>query len=149
MMKFNHEQNEDSKELFQVSAMVDVVFILLAFFVMSVQFSGGERDLVVGYQDQTQSTGASAEDLPAAIRVRFNATPSGAVAIRVGDSAIPDDGFDDLTALLTQIDLPRIPVVIEAEAALTVQQVATGMDAVLASPMKRLSLSPSAKDASP
>jgi len=149
MMKFNQEQNEESKELFEVSAMVDVVFILLAFFVMSVQFTGGERDLVLGYQNQTQSTGATAEDLPAAVRVLFNTTESGTVAIRVGDSALPDDGFDDLTALLTQIDLPRIPVVIEADAGLTVQQVATGMDAILASPMKRLSLSPSAKETSP
>lgn len=142
MMRFDHEPDEESRDLFQVSAMVDVVFILLAFFVMSVQFTGGERDLVLGYQAQTQSTGASAEDLPAAVRVRFTPTPTGAVAIRVGDSVLPHDGFDDLTALLTQIDLPRIPVVIEADAALTVQQVATGMDAVLASPMKRLSLSP-------
>lgn len=149
MMNFHREPQEETSERFQVSAMVDVVFILLAFFVMSVRFTGGERDLTLGYQDQTQSTGASAEDLPAAVRVRFNATESGAVAIRVGDSALPDNGFDDLTALLTQIDLPRIPVVIESDADLSIQQVATGMDAVLASPMKRLSLSPVAKDPSP
>lgn len=149
MMKFNQEPNDENKELFDVSAMVDVVFILLAFFVMSVQFTGGERDLALGYQAQTESTGASAEDLPAAVRVRFTATPSGAVAIRVGDSALPDDGFDSLTALLTQIDLPSIPVVIEADDALTVQQVATGWDAVLASPMKRLSLDPGSKEGTP
>jgi len=149
MMQFDREQVETSKERFQVSAMVDVVFILLAFFVMSVQFAGGERDLVLSYQDQSQSTGASAQDLPAAVLVRFGATGTGAVAIRVGDSALPDDGFDDLTALLTQIDLPRVPVVIQADDVLTVQQVATGWDAVLASPMKRLSLDPGGGDGSP
>ncbi len=149
MMDFLGEPEEESDELFQVAAMVDIVFILLAFFVMSVQFHGGERDLPLGYQDQTQSAGASAEDLPAAVRVWLNATDQGAVAIRVGDAALPDDGFDDLTALLTQIDLPRVPVVIGAGADLSVQQVANGMDAVLASPMKRLSLSPSPREPMP
>ena len=149
MMDFLGEPEQESDELFQVAAMVDIVFILLAFFVMSVQFHGGERDLALGYQDQTQSAGASAEDLPAAVRVRLDSTNQGTVAIRVGDAVLPDDGFDDLTALLTQIDLPRVPVVIQADADLSVQQVATGMDAVLASPMKRLSLSPVTGESTP
>ena len=149
MMDFLGEPEEESDELFQVAAMVDIVFILLAFFVMSVRFHGAERDLALGYQDQTQSAGASAEDLPAAVRVRFSSTDQGAVVIRVGDAVLPENGFDDLTALLTQIDLPRVPVVIEADSSLTVQQVATGMDAVLASPMKRLSLSPGAGETTP
>jgi biopolymer transport protein ExbD len=149
MMGFQHEPREESEDLFQVSAMVDVVFILLAFFVMSVQFHSGERDLPLDYKDQTRSAGASAEDLPAAIRVQLQKTEAGAVAIRVGDAALPDNGFDDLTALLTKIDLPGIPVVIDADAGLSIQQVATGIDAVLASPMKRLSMSPAPKGSTP
>lgn len=149
MMKFECEHEEESDELFQVSAMVDVVFILLAFFVLSVQFHGGERDLTLGYQDASQSTGASSQDLPAAVRVRLGVADGGAVAIRVGQAALPDDGFDALTALLTRIDMPTIPVVIEADPALSVQQVATGMDAVLASPMKRLSLSKAPREHTP
>jgi biopolymer transport protein ExbD len=139
-MKFNRHTEEESDELFQVSAMVDVVFILLAFFVLSVRFTGGERDLPLGYQEQSQSTGAAAQDMPAAVLVSLGPADDGAVSIRVGDALLPDDGFDQLTALLTQIDLPTVPVVIQADAGLSVQQVATGMDAVLASPMKRLSL---------
>ena len=139
-MKFNRHTEEESDELFQVSAMVDVVFILLAFFVLSVRFTGGERDLPLGYQEQSQSSGAAAQDMPAAVLVKLDRAESGAVSIRVGDALLSDDGFDELTALLQQIDLPTVPVVIRADAALTVQQVATGMDAVLASPMKRLSL---------
>lgn len=139
-MKFNRHTEEESDELFQVSAMVDVVFILLAFFVLSVRFTGGERDLPLGYQEQSQSTGAAAQDMPAAVLVRLDQAEGGAVSIRVGDALLPDDGFEQLTALLEQIDLPTVPVVIQADAGLSVQQVATGMDAVLASPMKRLSL---------
>jgi biopolymer transport protein ExbD len=149
MMEFDREREEESDELFQVSAMVDVVFILLAFFVLSVQFQGGERDLPLGYQDASQSTGASSQDLPAAVRVRLGLADGGAVSIRVGEAALPEDGFDALTALLEQIDMPTVPVVIEADTALSVQQVATGMDAVLASPMKRLSLSKASKDHTP
>lgn len=139
-MKFNRHTEEESGELYEVSAMVDVVFILLAFFVLSVRFTGGERDLPLGYQEQSQSTGAAAQDMPAAVLVKLEVTESGAVSIRVGDAPLSDDGFDELTALLQQIDLPTVPVVIQADPSLSVQQVATGMDAVLASPMKRLSL---------
>lgn len=139
-MKFNRHIEEESDELFQVSAMVDVVFILLAFFVLSVRFTGGERDLPLGYQEQSQSTGAAAQDMPAAVLVKLGPADGGAVSIRVGDAMLPDDGFEQLTVLLQQIDLPTVPVVIQADANLSVQQVATGMDAVLASPMKRLSL---------
>lgn len=147
-MKFHRHIEEEDGELFQIAAMVDIVFILLAFFVLSVRFSGGERDLPLGYQEQSQSTGAAAQDMPAAVLVRLNATENGAVAIRVGDAALSNNGFDELTALLRQIDLPSVPVVIEADESLSVQQVATGMDAVLASPMKRLSLADTGSAAS-
>lgn len=140
-MKFHRDIEEDGDELFQVSAMVDVVFILLAFFVLSVRFTGAERDLPLGYQDPSQSTGAAAQDMPATVVVSLASADDGSVSIRVGDAQLPGNGFDQLTALLEQIDLPSVPVVIEADKSLTVQQVATGMDAVLASPMKQLSLS--------
>lgn len=139
-MKFNRHE-EESDELFQVAAMVDVVFILLAFFVMSVRFHGGERDLPLGYDQPSQSSGAAAQDMPASVFIQLDQAEGGAVSIRVGDAQLPNDGFDQMTVLLEQIDLPSVPVVIEADEMLSVQQVATGMDAVLASPMKRLSLS--------
>ena len=148
-MKFNRHIEDESEDLFQVAAMVDVVFILLAFFVMSVRFHGGERDLPLGYDEPSQSAGAAAQDMPASVYIQLDQSESGAVAIRVGDALLPDDGFEQLTALLEQIDLPSVPVVIEADDALSVQQVATGMDAVLASPMKRLSLGSSAGGQSP
>lgn len=148
-MKFHRETEEQGDEMFQVAAMVDIVFILLAFFVLSVRFHGGERDLPLGYQDTSESTGAASEDMPAVITVRLGSADNGAVAIRVGGARLPDDGYAQLTELLKQIDLPTVPVVIEADDALSVQQVATGMDAVLASPMKRLSMASSEGGRSP
>ncbi len=139
-MKFDRHAEEESDELFQISAMVDVVFILLAFFVLSVRFHGGERDLPLGYRDVSESTGAAAEDMPASILVRMSPGNDGSVVLRVGDTAIQNNSYEQLTALLKQINLPKVPVVIDADDTLTVQQVASGMDAVLASPMKQLSL---------
>lgn len=139
-MNFQRQPEAQEDDLFQVAAMVDIVFILLAFFVLSVRFQGGEQDLALGYQETSESTGAAAQDMPAAISVRLGSADGGAVSIRVGDARLPDDGYAQLTALLVEIDLPTVPVLIEADESLSVQQVATGMDAVLASPMKRLSL---------
>lgn len=139
-MKFLRTVEEDSDELFQVSAMVDVVFILLAFFVLSVRFQGGERDLPLGYEPPSNSSGAAAQDMPTSVTVRLAPGDNGTVVIRVGDAILPEDGYTQLTALLDQIDLPTVPVLIQADPALSIQQVADAMDAVLASPMKCLSL---------
>ena len=141
-MIFDHEpSHEEEDELFQVTAMVDVVFILLAFFVLSVQFHGQERDLTLGYTQSDLPSGAAPEDFPPEIMVRLARGDDGAVRISVGQTILAPDGFDDLTSVLTQINVPNIPVVIAADPGLRVQQVATAMDAVLASPMNRLSLS--------
>jgi biopolymer transport protein ExbD len=141
-MIFDQEPgHEEEDELFQMTAMVDVVFILLTFFVLSVQFHGGERDLAMGYTQPGLPTGAAAEDFPPEILVRLARGDAGKVRISVGQTILAEDGFRDLTSVLTQINVPSIPVVIAADPRLSVQQVATAMDAVLASPMKRLSLS--------
>ena len=141
-MIFDHEpSHEEEDELFQVTAMVDVVFILLAFFVLSVQFHGAERDLALGYAQTSLPTGAALDDYPPEILVQLARGESGAVRIVVGQTILAEDGFSDLTAVLDRINVPSIPVVIAADPQLTVQQVATAMDAVLASPMRQLSLS--------
>ena len=140
MIDFHDGHDDEQDELFQVTAMVDVVFILLAFFVLSVQFHGSERDLTLGYVEAGPPSGAAAEDFPPEIVVRLAGTADHAVSITVGETPLPDDGYDELTAILTRIDVPSIPVVLAADPSLTVQQVADAMDAVLASPMTRLSL---------
>jgi biopolymer transport protein ExbD len=135
-----HHDDEDG-ELFEITAMVDVVFILLAFFVLSVAFERPERDLSIGYAQASLPTGSTAEDFPAQVMVRLWPGENGAVRLAMGDRQLPDDRFDQITATLAHMDMPQIPVVIAASANLTVQQVAQAMDAVLASPMKRMSLS--------
>ena len=143
-MKFldahNAHDDADADELFQVMPMVDVVFILLAFFVLTVRFSGGEQDLTVGATEAGQVTGAAAQDLPAEILVRVRPGAGGRLWLAVGETVLPEDGLRDLTAVMQQINVPDLPVVIAADGALSVQQVAATMDAVLAGPMKQVSL---------
>ena len=139
-MRFIKRQDESDEDLFQVTAMVDVVFILLAFFVLTVRFIGGEMDLPIGYTDPGPVTGAAAQDLPSEVLVRIRPGAAGGLWIAVGESVLPEDGFDELTATLTHLNVPQLPVVIAAEGSLTVQQVARTMDAVLASPMRKVSL---------
>ena len=141
-MNFDFEQgHEEEEELFQVTAMVDVVFILLAFFVLSVQFHGSERDLALGYTPTEAPRGAATDDFPPEILVRLLRVDDQTVRIMVGQTRLPENDFGQLTAMLRRINVSHIPVTLAADPRLSVQQVATAMDAVLASPMKRLSLS--------
>jgi biopolymer transport protein ExbD len=133
-----HDDNPDV--LLQIAPMIDTVFTLLAFFVMGTQVRIPERDFAMGYRQMTLARGATAEDFPAAVIVQVRGTAEG-VAITVGQARLPNDQFDAIRAKLAEINMPDLDVVIMADPALTVDQVARAMDAALASPMKRVSVS--------
>ena len=139
-MIFPAAQFGRSDETIEMTAMVDVVFILLSFFVLATQFRLHELDFPMGYERATLVPGASAEDFPAAVPVSLRNTPAG-VAITVGRAALPDDGYDQLRAKLTEINMPSIPVTLLADPSLSVDQVSRALDAVLASPMNKVALS--------
>src|SRR5690606_29195838 len=111
-----------------------------AFFVITVRFTGIERDLAVGAAEPAAGQ-AQAEDFPANVVVEL--WPAGdAVAIRLGQLRLTDGAFADITARLRAMDVPELPVVIAADAQLPVGAVAAAVDAVLASPNHQLSLAP-------
>ncbi len=139
-MKFDHDHHEPDSELFQIAAMVDVVFILLAFFVLSVRFHSSERDLAMTHHDAGPPS-AVAQDMPSQIVVRVERDASGGVHMSLGSAVMPMNGYGALTARLTQINLPEMPVVLAADPELSVDQVAHVIEAVLASPMNKMSLS--------
>jgi biopolymer transport protein ExbD len=127
--------------VFQMTAMVDVVFILLAFFVMASEFRLPERDVTMGHGEaRPLAEGAAAEDFPSSIPVRLRRGAAG-VRITIARARLADNDFDAIRAKLTEINMPAITVRIQAEADLAVGQVARAIDAVLASPMKKLSVS--------
>ena len=132
---------DSQEELFHMTAMVDVVFILLAFFIVAAQFQSPQRDVTLDDEKLAPPTGAAAEDLPSVIPVRLFSGLDGSVRIVVGQTALPDNAFDGITATLARVNMPDIPVVVASDGDLSVEQVARAMDAVLASPMKKFSLS--------
>jgi len=125
---------------FQMTAMVDVVFILLSFFVLATQFRVPERDVDLDYRASQLAAGARREDFPAFIALRLERSANG-VALRVGQAQLADNDYAAVTAKLAEIGLPDIGVLIQAEPALTVGEVARALDAVLASPMRKVSVS--------
>jgi hypothetical protein len=94
----------------------------------------------MGYREAALARGAEARDFPAAVIIQLRQTAEG-VAITTGEARLPNDQFDAICAKLTEINMPGLDVVIMADPALTVDQVARAMDAALASPMKKISVS--------
>jgi len=124
--------------VFQMTAMVDMVFILLAFFVMASQFNKAEKDFATGAAESSLPAGAVTEDFPSEIPVHLRRVGE-RISITVGHN----DPVTDLAALtdkLCEINMPQIGVVVLADGGLSVEQVAAAVDAVLGSPMKKVSL---------
>ena len=140
-MNFGVRSEADGAQGVQMTAMVDVVFILLAFFVMASQFRLPERDFSMDCGRSGQAAeGAAAGDFPSYIPVRLRRSGAG-VAITVGQARLRDDDFGGIRAKLTEINMPDIDVRIFGEEELSVGQLFVAIDAVLASPMKKVSWS--------
>lgn len=138
-MRFQAEPRGESGVGLNLPAMVDMVFTLLAFFVLATQFLMPERDFGLGYRQAAGAVGAVREDFPAVIPVRLRRAEAG-VAITVGQARLPDDAFDALRAKLAEINMPGIGVLVMADPGLSVDQVARALDAVLASPMRQVAV---------
>ncbi len=137
-MKFLAHPDEHSKPAFEMTAMVDMVFILLAFFVMASQFDPAERDIIAGPAAVTLAQGATAQDFPSDIPVRIRRVGDG-MTVAVGRTT-PTSDLSVLSAKLNEINMPEITVRILADPELTVAQVAAALDAVLVTPMKKVSI---------
>jgi biopolymer transport protein ExbD len=138
-MTFNRQNGQDEGDVFQLAPMVDIVFTLLAFFVLAAQFNLHEIDFGMRYRPQSGAAAASARDLPSNITVELRKVPAG-VAITLGQARLADNDFDGLSKKLAEINLPEVEVTVAGDPTLSVDEVARGLDAVLASPMKRVSL---------
>ena len=136
----NADSSERQEEPFQLTAMVDVVFILLSFFVMATQLRMPELDLPMSHQELPLSDGAALEDFPTRVILTLRRTSSEQVAIQLGQAPLPDNDFDGIRARLAEINLPKIPVLIQTDAAVSVEEWAQALDAVLSSPMNKISI---------
>ena len=136
-----NEPEEDSEDLLNLTSMIDVVFTLLAFFIITVRVFGVERDAAIGAAGKAGGAAQLVKgDLPDAVMIRLVESPSAAtkLAIEIGGQHFEDPAA--ITRQLSEINLPEVPVVFASSPNLTVEQVTGAVDAALQSPMKRVSL---------
>jgi len=97
-MRIRHTDQRKEKVRLQMSAMIDIVFLLLVFFVMTFTIVAVEGDLNVN----TAGRGTRVDPAALALRVRLTAAPGGQLAsIRLNDRKL--DNFDDLRHRILQI----------------------------------------------
>jgi biopolymer transport protein ExbD len=144
-MKFESGQpEEDAEDLLNLTSMIDVVFTLLAFFIITVRIFGIERDAAIGAAQRAQA-GLAKGDLPDAVLVRvLGSKPSGdggagqQMTIEIGGQQYTSPAA--VTKQLDEINLPDVPVIVASAPTLTIEQVTGVVDAALHSPMKKVSL---------
>ena len=144
-MKFESGQpEEDAEDLLNLTSMIDVVFTLLAFFIITVRIFGIERDAAIGAAQRAQA-GLAKGDLPDAVLVRvLSSKPSGdggagqQMTIEIGGQQYTNAAA--VTKQLDEINLPDVPVIVASAPTLTIEQVTGVVDAALHSPMKKVSL---------
>ena len=140
-MKFHDEgPEEDAEDLLNLTSMIDVVFTLLAFFIITVRIFGIERDAAIGAAQRARA-GLAKGDLPDAVLVRLLEMPGGSerkMTIEIGGQQFTEPAA--ITKQLGEINLPDVPVVVASAPNLTVEQVTGAVDAALQSPMRRVSL---------
>lgn len=141
MFKSRSEMHMD--EPFELIAMVDVVFILLTFFIISAQMFGAEHDVAMRYKSASQSQGVSQGDLPPAVVITLRNLDAKSIGITIGQRELTPGNFAEITQTLADINLPQLPVVLQSQGDVLIREVTKAVDAVLASPMKNVSLTKS------
>ena len=103
MLRFVRDQSStDSEHRLAMSSMIDIVFLLLVFFVMTFQITPQEGDLMIG---ATEAVGSRQEAIATSLplRLRLTAAPDGALGgLRLNDAVI--NGFDELRTRLIALD---------------------------------------------
>jgi biopolymer transport protein ExbD len=141
-MKFHaNEPEEEAEDLLNLTSMIDVVFTLLAFFIITVRIFGVERDAAVGAAGRAGAAQQLVKgDLPDAVMIRLieNAAAASKMTIEIGGQSFDEPAA--ITRQLNDINLPDVPVVFASSPNLTIEQVTGAVDAALSSPMRKVSL---------
>ena len=147
-MKFHaNEPEEEAEDLLNLTSMIDVVFTLLAFFIITVRIFGVERDAAVGAAARASAAQQLVKgDLPDAVMIRLveNGSAVSRMTIEIGGQSFDEPAA--ITRQLADINLPDVPVVFASSPNLTVEQVTGAVDAALNSPMRKVSLRALAPD---
>ena len=147
-LKLSHS---DEAPALNLTSMIDVVFTLLAFFIITVRVFGAERDAVVGPAGAAGKAGLEPGDLPQQIVIVLQPAPTSSESSAASSMRILIGGHvytqpAAITQQLREINLPDVQVVFASSPQLAVEQVASAVDAALVSPMKRVTLRQATSD---
>jgi biopolymer transport protein ExbD len=142
-MMFKQQDEMHTDEPFEMTAMVDVVFILLTFFIISAQMFGAEHDVAMHYRTSTQTQGLAQGDLPPSIVITLHNLDEKTVGLTLGQRELLPNDYAAITQMLQTINLPDLPVVVQSQGDVLIDNVTRAVDSVLASPMKKVSLAKS------
>lgn len=144
---FEPPEHDDPDEALNLTSMVDVVFILLAFFVLTARFVGQEQALVSGVSVEAA---ADPQDLPEVLRVRLRAgaasggpeavdagggdgaeAAAATTVIQLGGRVLPAGAFDVLSEQLAAVAPADLPVRVSADRGVQVEAVTRALEAAL------------------
>lgn len=142
-MMFKPQPPMQTDEPFEMTAMVDVVFILLTFFIISASMFGAEHDVAMRYRTTTPTQGLAQGDLPPSVVITLRNIDQQMIGITLGQRELLPNDYSAITQTLEQINLPQLPVVVQSQGDVLIANVSQAVDAVLASPMNKVSLAKS------
>ena len=116
-----------------LAPMVDVVMVILIFFMLGTTFAISEGILPTQLPSQVGPGGGSAITIVPSVRIALLEQPGAACKIVVMDRALDRNSFDELAAFLREKRAagadPASPVLIAAEGGVQYQDVISAMDA--------------------
>lgn len=98
-MRFTQHRDEDGQGRLPMTSMIDVVFLLLIYFMVTASFSTPENDLASGLRAQQEGSGQAADLQPQILSVVLE---DGSVVYRLGDRALT--ARDRLVELLSRLN---------------------------------------------
>ncbi len=86
-MRFGQRRKDDEYGRLPMTSMIDVVFLLLIYFMVTASFSTPENDLASGLRAQQDGAGRAADLQPQILSVIME---NGSIVYRMGDRAMSD-----------------------------------------------------------
>jgi len=86
-MRFARHDHADERDLLPMTSLIDVVFLLLIYFMVTASFTARENDLASALRADEQGTGRASDLLPQILSVEL---AGDAVVYRIGERALSD-----------------------------------------------------------
>ncbi|HUS93051.1 MAG TPA: biopolymer transporter ExbD [Phycisphaerae bacterium] len=138
-MRLMRQSHPGERPQLNMASMIDVVFLMLIFFMCTSSFARPEKSLSSALP-RAGSAGAAARDLLDPVRVKLSVAPGGSVAMTCDE--LPCANVDDLTAMLrARRALGEPPVFIAGAGAVPFEAMVGALDACHRAGLTRVAFS--------